>query len=131
MTLRLLYKSSILGDTISWDLRGQLYEHIIDSHFHRKASYKSARAYPLVIIGLTCLKYTYAYYRRRPTLPQALEPLKLLANELIANKPLANELLPNEILPNEILGTSPEECASKFVERLDAICSAGDEENEL
>jgi hypothetical protein len=69
-------------------------------------------------------------------LPQALEPPKLLANELIANKPLANELLPNELLPNEplpneILGTSPEECASKFVERLDAICSAGDEENEL
>ena len=52
------------------------------------------------------VRHTYVYNHKRPSLPQALQPLGVLANE--------------------ILNTAPDDYTSKVIERLNAIDLSGD-----
>lgn len=86
-TLRMLYRSMLSGAPITKQLRASLYDHLIDAHFHMSATFGAAGVYPLAVLGANGVKHTYVYYRKRPSLPQALEPLGVLANEILRSAP--------------------------------------------
>lgn len=86
-TLRLLYRSLLTGSPIPRQLRGRLYDHLIEAHFHMSATFGAAGVYPLAILGPNGVKHTYVYYKKRPSLPQALQPLEVLANDILRSAP--------------------------------------------
>jgi len=86
-TLRMLYRSMLSGAPITKQLRASLYDHLIDAHFHMSATFGAAGVYPLAVLGANGVKHTYVFYKKRPSLPQALEPLGVLANEILRSAP--------------------------------------------
>ena len=86
-TLRLLYRSVLSGSPITRQLRAKLYDHLIEAHFHISATFGNAGVYPLAILGSSGVKHTYVYYKKRPSLPQALQPLGVLANDILRSAP--------------------------------------------
>jgi hypothetical protein len=51
------------------------------------ATFGAAGVYPLAVLGSNGVKHTYVYYKKRPSLPQALEPLGVLANDILRSAP--------------------------------------------
>jgi energy-coupling factor transporter ATP-binding protein EcfA2 len=105
-TLTLLYHSLIAGAAITQDFRNQIYDHIIDSHFYMAETFMLAGVFPMATLSAGTVRHTYVYNHTRPSLPQALQPLGILANE--------------------ILNTAPDDYTSKVIERLNAIDLSGD-----
>jgi hypothetical protein len=96
-----LYHSLIAGAAITQDFRNQLYDHIINSHFHMAETFMQAGVFPMATLSAGTVRHTYVYNHKRPSLPQALQPLGVLANE--------------------ILNTAPDDYTSRVVARLNAI----------
>jgi energy-coupling factor transporter ATP-binding protein EcfA2 len=109
-TLTLLYHSLIAGAAITQDFRNQLYDHIIDSHFHMAETFMMAGVLPMATLSAGTVRHTYVYNHKRPSLPQALQPLGVLANE--------------------IFNTAPDDYTSRVIERLNAIDLNGDDQEE-
>jgi hypothetical protein len=110
-TLTLLYRSLISGAAITQEYRKQLYDHIINSHFHMAETFGLAGVFPMATLTAGTITHTYVYYHKRPSLTQALQPLGVLANE--------------------ILMTAPDDYARRVAERLSAIDFSGDDQEAL
>ena len=79
----MLYRCLISGAAVSGQLRERLYQHIVDSHFHMAKAFSNGGVFPVAILMPDGVRHSYVYYKKRPTLHEALQPLRLLANEIL------------------------------------------------
>ena len=79
----LLYRCLATGAAIPQKTRSSLYQQIVDLHFQMAAIFTSGGVFPVPVLMEDGVRHSYVYFRRRPTLHQALQPLRLLANEIL------------------------------------------------
>ena len=81
--LWLLYRCLAAGAAIPNQLRKDLYQHIVESHFHMAATFTNGGVYPVPVLMQDGVRHSYLYFRLRPTFHEALRPLRDLANEIL------------------------------------------------
>jgi hypothetical protein len=50
-------------------------------------TFMMAGVFPMATLSAGTVRHTYVYIHKRPSLPQALQPLGVLANEILNSKP--------------------------------------------
>ncbi|MBU2497378.1 MAG: NACHT domain-containing protein [Proteobacteria bacterium] len=81
--LRLLYRCINTGPAIHPQLRASIYEHLVDSQIKMSSIYVTGGVFPIAVLLPDGVKHSYVYFHKRPTLYEALQPLRLLANEIL------------------------------------------------
>jgi energy-coupling factor transporter ATP-binding protein EcfA2 len=79
----LLYRCLAAGAAIPIALRRELYERIVDFHFHMGETFNYGGVFPVPVLVEDGIRHSYLFFRKRKTLHQALRPLRLLANEIL------------------------------------------------
>jgi len=76
-------------------LRTEIYEHLVDSQIEMSRIYEGGGVFPIAVLEKDGVRHSYLYSHRRPTLYEALQPLRLLGNEIL--------LSPSEDYANAVL----------------------------
>ena len=82
-TLLLLYRCLASGVNIPNRTREELYRKIVAAHGHMSKIFRNGGVFPIAVLVQDGVRYSYLYYKRRPTLKSALQPLRRLANEIL------------------------------------------------
>lgn len=93
--LWLLYRCMSTCPAIDPSLRTEIYEHLVDSQIEMSRIYEGGGVFPIAVLGKDGVRHSYLYSHRRPTLYEALQPLRLLGNEIL--------LSPSEDYANAVL----------------------------
>jgi len=119
--LWLLYRCLAAGAAIDKETRASLYAHIINSHFQMGGVFSDSGVFPVPVLMEDGVRHAYVYYHKRPTLHQALQPLRLLANEVLLNPTsLYADLVVDRLRDVKLSGGVAEELATAT----NALCLA-------
>ena len=80
MNLWLLYKCLASGPSISPNLYEECCSHIVSSQFNMANIYRKGGVVPFAVLMADGVRHSYYYWKKRPTLYNALQPLRSLAN---------------------------------------------------
>lgn len=81
--LHLLYKCLNAGVTITPAFRDEIHSHIYNSQIEIAKIYVAGGVYPLAVLEPDGIRHCYYYNHKRQSLYQALQPLRMLANEIL------------------------------------------------
>jgi hypothetical protein len=81
--LWLLYRCLCAGAAVPREFRRSLYRHIAESHLHMSKAFINGGVFPAAVLMGDGVRHVYVYFNRRDTLHEALQPLRLLANEIL------------------------------------------------
>ena len=82
-TLLLLYRCLASGVNIPNTVRKELYRKIVAAHGHMSTIFRNGGVIPIAVLIQDGVRHSYLYYKRRPTLKNALQPFRRLANEIL------------------------------------------------
>ena len=82
-TLLLLYRCLSSGVNVANRVREDLYGDVVAAHRHMSAIFRNGGVFPMAALLKDGVRHTYLYVRRRPTLAEALRPLRRLGNEIV------------------------------------------------
>lgn len=112
-TLWLLYRCMCGEVSVAAKERQQLLRHLVDSQIEVARIYGDGGVFPMAALLDDGVRHAYYYWRKRPTLYDALQPLRKLANEILRS-PLpeyADLVLARVREMREARGWTPEEAA--------------------
>jgi energy-coupling factor transporter ATP-binding protein EcfA2 len=81
--LWLLYRCMNTGAALEPSVRREAYAHIVDSQIQMSQIYEHGGVFPVAVLVTDGVRHSYVYFRKRPTLYDALQPFRLLANEIL------------------------------------------------
>lgn len=84
MNLWLLYRCLSTGAALKASTYNACYEHIISSQIDMAGIYRKGGVVPFAVLMADGVRHSYYYWKRRPTLYRALQPLRQLANTIFA-----------------------------------------------
>lgn len=82
--LWLLYRCLSTGPALSSTTYDDCYEHIVSSQVKMAKNYRAGGVVPFAVLMPDGVRHSYYYWRERPTLYKALQPLRQLANTIFA-----------------------------------------------
>jgi len=82
-TLRLLYRCMCGEAAIAPADRQRVLRHLLDSQIEVARIYRDGGVFPMAALLEDGVRHNYYYTRKRPTLYEALQPLRKLANEIL------------------------------------------------
>lgn len=85
--LWLLYRCLAVGPIIKSDICERCCKHIVSSQFEMANIYREGGVVPFAVLVHDGVRHFYYYWKKRPTLYKALQPLRLLSN-IIYSAPL-------------------------------------------
>lgn len=80
--LWLLYRCLSTGAALNSNFSDSLYEHVVDSQLKIADIYKNGGVVPFAVLMEDGVRHAYYYWKKRQTLYEALQPLRLLANTI-------------------------------------------------
>lgn len=81
--LWLLYRCMNTGAELGPAVRRETYAHIANSQIQMSKIYEGGGVFPIAVLVEDGVKHSYVWTHKRPTLYNALQPFRLLANEIL------------------------------------------------
>jgi hypothetical protein len=84
MNIWLLYRCLSTGAAMTSRVYDVCYQHIVSSQIDMANIYRDGGVVPFAVLMPDGVRHSYYYWRKRPTLYNALQPLRQLANTIFA-----------------------------------------------
>lgn len=81
--LWLLYRCLNSGAELRTDVRQELYTHLVDSQISMSKIYENGGVFPIAALMKDGVRHAHAFFHKRSTLYDALQPFRLLSNEIL------------------------------------------------
>jgi len=81
--LWLIYRCMVAGACVDPKFAKEVYEHLANSQLEMAKIYRGGGVYPIAVLHHDGVRHAYYFFNRRPTLSDALQPYRMLANEMI------------------------------------------------